>query len=430
MPKQSTEVAVLGGGIQGCCLALELALRGFHVKVLEQDGEAMNRASLRNEGKIHLGLVYANEPSLKTARAQLQGALSFAPLIERWTSRTPSELGLSTPFHYLVAAESILEAEQLQSQYEKLDLVYREYRCMAPCLDYLGTRPERLYSPLSASELARYQESGQVSAGFATPELAISPDILAHVIRTAVNDNDLIQVHSHCRVARVSRSGEDLIIEFSDGNDQQQCVSAEQVANASGDSRLAIDASFGMETGEGWVYRLKYRVISALTDTLINAPSATMVIGRFGDVVIRPDATAYLSWYPSAMRGWCHDLSPPADWEPSCKGLTPAGLASELAEDFNRGIASWYSGLGGQRILQVDAGVIFAHGAADVDQPSSGLHSRTNFGVVSLGGYHSVNPGKLTTAPLTALAAADRISGRAVSDQGDLEMVLEAVSRD
>ena len=38
----------------------------------------MNRVSLRNEGKIHLGLIYANDPTFKTARLQLTGGLRFA----------------------------------------------------------------------------------------------------------------------------------------------------------------------------------------------------------------------------------------------------------------------------------------------------------------------------------------------------------------
>jgi 2-polyprenyl-6-methoxyphenol hydroxylase-like FAD-dependent oxidoreductase len=61
-------IAVLGAGLQGTCIALELARRGFDVDLLDQDLEPLNRASLRNEGKIHLGFVYAKDATLRTAR--------------------------------------------------------------------------------------------------------------------------------------------------------------------------------------------------------------------------------------------------------------------------------------------------------------------------------------------------------------------------
>src|SRR5438094_60357 len=79
-----TDVAVLGAGLQGTSIALELARRGIEVTLVERDPLALNRASLRNEGKIHLGLIYANEPSRATAFLQLHGALAFRSLLARW----------------------------------------------------------------------------------------------------------------------------------------------------------------------------------------------------------------------------------------------------------------------------------------------------------------------------------------------------------
>ena len=55
---------------------------------------------------------------------------------------------------------------------------------------------------------------------------------------------------------------------------------------------------------------------------------------------------------------------------------------------------------------QVDAGAIVAYGRTDVNDPGSGLHDRTRVGVTSCDGYHSVDPGKLTTAPLFGELAA------------------------
>ena len=83
-----------------------------------------------------------------------------------------------------------------------------------------------------------------------------------------------------------------------------------------------------------------------------------------------------------------------------------------MAERFpGRPIDEWYPGMGRSRPLLVDAGAIVAYGRSDVDDDKSGLHDRIRIGVQSVDGYHSVDPGKLTTAPLFAMQAAERVVG-------------------
>ncbi len=135
-----------------------------------------------------------------------------------------------------------------------------------------------------------------------------------------------------------------------------------------------------------------------------------MVLGRYGDVVIRPDGTAYLSWYPSGLQGWTHELLPPSQWNAPCRGIVPGKLKRELVSEFFRKIDEWFPGICESEPLLVDAGVITAYGRTDVDDPSSGLHDRTLVGVTSAENFHSIDPGKLTTAPLFAFEAADRVS--------------------
>ena len=77
-------IVVVGAGLAGLSVALELAARGSHVTLVDQDDHPMHRASRRNEGKIHLGFVYANESYPRTAQLMVQGALSFGPLLHRW----------------------------------------------------------------------------------------------------------------------------------------------------------------------------------------------------------------------------------------------------------------------------------------------------------------------------------------------------------
>ena len=70
-------VAVLGGGLQGCCTALALAGRRLGVTLFDKNEALLTKAAIANEGKIHLGYMYAGDPTLSTAKTMLAGALAF-----------------------------------------------------------------------------------------------------------------------------------------------------------------------------------------------------------------------------------------------------------------------------------------------------------------------------------------------------------------
>ena len=50
-------VAVIGGGLQGAGVALELSIRGATVDLYESRDACLGQASYQNEGKIHLGFI-------------------------------------------------------------------------------------------------------------------------------------------------------------------------------------------------------------------------------------------------------------------------------------------------------------------------------------------------------------------------------------
>ena len=95
-PAREVGALVLGAGLQGVGIALELAERGIASTLIDQDELPLNRAGLRNEGKIHLGIIYANDRSRGTAFLQLDGALCFARVLNRWMRGDSAWLAKST----------------------------------------------------------------------------------------------------------------------------------------------------------------------------------------------------------------------------------------------------------------------------------------------------------------------------------------------
>jgi glycine/D-amino acid oxidase-like deaminating enzyme len=401
-------VAVLGAGLAGVATALELARRGTRVALIEQDERAVNRASLRNEGKIHLGLIYAQDRTLATARLQLEGALSFRSLLHTWIGPRADDLPLSTPFVYLVADTSLLTPDQLEEHYAAVEAVYHERLKHSPHTDYLGARPTHLYERCAPDAMPRHFNTRGLMGAFRTRELAIDTDELALALRDAVDDSDLIDFLPGHKVCSVERVNGTLRIE-GEGSEGAWRMDADQVVNALWGNRIAIDRMVGLDCPPGWVHRLKYRVITELPRALYHGPSATMVLGRYGDVVIRDNGTAYLSWYPTGLLGWTHEIAPPESWNAPCRGEVAEEDRRSLTQGILDAIDVWYPGMAQSHPVVVDAGIIVAYGKTDVDDASSALHDRTQIGVNSRDGYHSLDPGKLTTAPLFAKRLAERV---------------------
>jgi hypothetical protein len=390
--------------LTGAVVALELAQTGTRVTLIEQDERAINRASLRNEGKIHLGFVFSQDTTMASSRLQLNGALQFRSILSRLTDGRTDRLMTSRPFTYLVPQDTIATPDELSQRFAALDAMYCEQIAREPSFDYLGRRPRSIVCRRSLSSLSHIRPD-RFLAAFQTQEMAIDTRELADILQTAVLTHPKIDFRPKHTVASVERaSGGFMINGVTDAAAFR--LRSEQVVNALWENRFKIDRTAGMEHEPGWLHRLKYRVIARLPDRLLNGPSTTLVVGPYGDVVVRDDGTAYLSWYPLGLRGWSTDLAPPASWNAACRGELSECERADVAADLLGAIDQWYPGMVDATPLVVDAGAIVAYGRTDVGDPASGLHDRTHVGVTSRNGYHSVDPGKLTTAPLFGVRAA------------------------
>ena len=73
---------VIGGGVQGCTIALKLEQQGYSVKIIEKNSSLFYGASLNQEGKVHTGMIYALDDTMRTAHKIINDAVLFAPYIE------------------------------------------------------------------------------------------------------------------------------------------------------------------------------------------------------------------------------------------------------------------------------------------------------------------------------------------------------------
>lgn len=403
-------VAILGAGSAGTCAALELARRGQPVDLYDECPEPIRRASFHNEGKIHLGLLYAKDRSLRTAELMIRGALSFASLLDRWVGFDRSRIEISTPFLYAVHAGTMVDVEALKAHYASCRRLFAEVR-EACGGSYLGLDRAIEIEELPRSEIESILSPEHFVALFRTNERGVDPRTIAALLREAALAHPRIHfVQARVLgVAPLDRGG------FAVSLRREGEASVErydQVANALWHDRLRIDAQLGLgpDPEHPWLHRYKFanRVRVPLAGGAI--PSVTCVLGPFGDLVDYGRNGLFLSWYPEGMIATSRELAPP-DWD---RELTP----ERRHEVFRRSHAEWVARCPPLAALQfrpedVDpgGGVIFAWGDSDVDDPGSRLHERYEIGVHSTGGYHSVNTGKYTMTPYMGLKTAERILG-------------------
>jgi len=236
--------------------------------------------------------------------------------------------------------------------------------------------------------------------------------MLANSIRDCIKEDPRIEIRCQCTVvgAELER---DRVRVVSEEQGRQMKDDFDQVVNALWDGRFALNETLGFQANRPWLHRLKYGVSFQLPPNVAPPPSATFVLGPFGEVVTYGDGTIYLTWYPDCLRAISADVTPP-DWAT----YPSEPLRSEIIRGTFRALSEIVPGL--QEIdvesllesASVKGGTIVAWGKTDIYDPASELHRRFEIGVTSEGKFHSVDPGKLTMAPYFAQVCAERIRPR------------------
>ena len=398
-------VGILGGGLQGCCVALSLAERGIDVTLFDRNDQLLSRAAIANEGKIHLGYMYANDISYSTARMMVQGALAFAPFFSRHLGLPLNSMKVSRPATYVVHRDSQREPDQVSHYLATVHAIVRETGLGRPGA-YFGrdlSDPPRKWSAVQRE--AAFDPHVAVAA-FDTPEVAIDPVALALAIRERLAADRRIEIRLMHEVIAVEGDFLEVVLRTPDGTARERF---DHVVNALWDGRFAINEGRGLRPHRPWLHRLKYGVSFRLPHGADLPPSATFVSGPFGEVVSYGDGLTYLTWYPVCLQGMTSDVTPP-DWPT----YPPQPLRSEILDGTFNAMAQFVRSLG--RInsseledVVVKGGVIVAWGQTDIYDPGSELHRRFEIGVTSTGRFHSVDPGKLTMAPYFADVCATRI---------------------
>ncbi|MEX1219074.1 MAG: FAD-binding oxidoreductase [Solirubrobacterales bacterium] len=387
------EMLIIGGGLQGVTAALALAARGIRSRILESRSQLLRGASYRNEGKVHLGFVYALDESGVTARKMVEGALTFSDLIEGWCGEVDWQANCSEGFDYCVVDSGLADAAALGRHYEEVVSIV-EAASGALGDNYLGSsaRVEPVRHRGSHALLA----PGLSGDWFSTPERSVDPRALCDWLLAAAAANPLVEVQTGVVVKGVVPIASGFALEIGSGAGSGK-IEAETVLNCSWENRLELDRQ-ALGKVPSASYRIKHQVL-ARGEAEVDLAPLTLVQGPYGDIVPWPNGDVYVSWYPVART--FIGSSPSAGTEPD----------RDVAEATLEGLAAIVPGLQGLEVVDYGAAWIIGEGEADIDETSSGLHARRATEINRQGGWWSLNGGKLTTAPLTSELCVAELTG-------------------
>ncbi|WP_137124239.1 FAD-dependent oxidoreductase [Roseomonas sp. HF4] len=394
-------IAVLGAGLMGCCLALALARRGLQVVVFERREAAMLEASLHSEGKLHLGFVYAADPSLRTAALMQRGAACFAAILERWLGAGVLDPLQSEPFVYAVHRDSQLSVPSIEAHFARVQALWT------------GPPEQAAWRRLSPGELEASFDPGLVRAAYRTGERAVDTGRVAELLRDALRADPRVELRTGFDVAAVAGTAGAFRVHGTVQGAACRDGPFAQIVNCLWANRPAVDVASGLEARPAAMIRHKVGLfLQAEAGADRGAPSTTFVLGPFGDIVAWPCGRLYLAWYPAGMVGVARQVAR-TDWRAVRAGLDAPAIAAATIAALARLCPRLAAVVAGARPV-VDGGAIYALGATDIDDPRSRLHQRSEVGLVAAqDGYHSVDTGKYTLAPLLAEDLATRIAAGA-----------------
>ena len=397
-------IAVLGAGIMGSATALFAARDGAEVVLYDAAVEPFTGASRWNEGKIHLGFLYAGDPSLRTTQRILPGGLAFRPLVEELIGGQLEGI-TETEDLVLMHRDSVVSLDSARNYFEALgDLI----RSDPAAPDYLVDVSNARVRELAPSELEAVADPEYVTGGFTVPERSVSTRWVADRFVAALLAEPGIELKTSTRVRGVRSDDPSLRGRLVVITDSGEDGSFDHVVNALWEGRPRIDSTVGIPPDDEWSYRYRLALFIR-TGRQVDVPSAVICTGPFGDIKNYNGRDFYVSWYPAGLLAVGTDLDPPP--VPLPDPTERDGIIREVFAQLGQIIPSVGDISEHAEEVRLEGGWVFAVGSGDLGDANSTLHRRDRIGIKRTGSYFSVDTGKYSVAPWLARRVTDAISG-------------------
>lgn len=385
----------------GCSTALLLARRGLRVTLVDAAPRVMHGASRWNEGKIHLGYLYAADPSLATARRLLPGGLAFRRIVEDLLGESIAPAVAVDDEIYLTHRDSVCGAPAMASYLDRVSALVGAHPEVSGALAPDADRPP---TPLTRAELDALADPASIVAGVRVAERSVSTAWLADRFEAAVYATPGIDVQLGVRVQGVSPDPrrERFTLDTAAGADGPY----DAVVNALWHGRAAVDATMGLPAPVEISHRYRVSLFARLAHP-IDLPSVVVGVGPFGDVKRYGPHEAYFSWYTAGLLADGEAIAPPPT--PRVMPADASAIGQAILEQLGQVLPSVRAAAAAIASSTLQGGWVYASGSGRLSDPASTLHRRDRVGIVCTGRYLSVDTGKYSLAPWLAVQVAEQL---------------------
>lgn len=391
-------VAVLGAGIMGASVALFLARQGFRVTLFDQARQPFDGASGWNQGRIHLGYLYAADSTLGTARQLLTGGLLFRDIVEELLGCSLAGATTTADEVFLLHRDSVVSRVAVETYFRRVADLVRGHPDVGR---YLDDAARHGAAPLDTAALDRMAApGGTITAAWRIPERSVSTRWLARRYIAAMAAEPRIEQRMGERVRAVRPAAPGALdgpftIATETGEDGPFTI----VVNALWHGRCLIDQGLGLAPAAELSHRYRYALF-AHTARPIAQDSALIGTGPFGEVTAYGGRDFCLSWYPASLAVEGQDPAPPPI--PPLDGAGREAVIGRIVDGLAQHLPAVRQVVDQAASLELQGGWIFAQGRGSLADPASGLHRRDRFGIRRSGRYVSVDTGQFSTAPWMA----------------------------
>ena len=403
-PKQET-IGIIGGGVSGLTIALALSDAGYLVTIIDSLDSLLKGTSSRHSYREHLGFHYPGDPSGKTARACIEGAIAFEQSFPGFTSQKNGwynmlvKEAVEADLNHGVNRGSLIDEEEFIRYCDTVCDIYREVIKESPEKALFGL-PQDLYRIVPATDYQHLINDSRVSFCIESKERVIdSARFGAYLCEEIAKRDNIVLLLAH-NVVGVEQQDGGFTLTLKTEN-QLRHAWFNQVVNAAWTGGPYLDSLIGAKQPKSTL-RLRYITHVSLPPELANEASMFFSLGEYGNytnlgVDAEGGAEGALFYVPVSDAAKTEHYHLPEQWQYLLKNGLDWEQQVTLGKKIINGLAEFVPSLSKSRIKQTKVASVITQGDVDINNIDSDIHRRDEAGVrMIVEGWHSVNVAKLT----------------------------------
>ena len=399
------EVIVIGGGVGGCKVALELAkTKRYKVTLLEKNEQLLSGTSDATPWRVSLGFHYI-DPA--TAKKCLDTAIELLQEYPGMTLFSNDDIPLHRSgdvrvqiagnTHYYIVNNSIFSEDRILDTFRQIREYYRELVAKDPRKKIFG-EPDDLFSELSPDQYQDLVTDDRIKKAIRTAEPTLNWPKLQEAIRDEVAINPDIRVFTGAEVVDAKRAeGEPgYLISYTlenAGRIRTHSLHGDAVVNATyyGIEKINKMVGFEAEQDETRTNRLKALVTVKVPDDVYEycqsagAGALFFCFGPHCAMSLTDDGYAKITYEPVTNVEQSTGIELPELSQRYLSGGATADEKRELAEKIIAGVATYIPGMEHAEYVEqlpndkgpgISFGIVRTRGQADINSPASDIHKR------------------------------------------------------